>query len=136
MNVNVQPVAPRITLLLATMMALAPALGSPREDLLQDTLKSMLIAFFALTAALVFFWQLRRHNFFLKLHAVVWLPVLLMCYALGSTMWSHAYLGSVEAIRWFIFSVILLLGMNTFSAPTLAHLVLILAISPSRLTAR
>ena len=122
MNVNVQPVAPRITLILAVMMALAPALGSPREDLLQDTLKSMLIAFFALTAALVFFWQLRRHNFFLKLHAVVWLPVLLMCYALGSTMWSHAYLGSVEAIRWFIFSVILLLGMNTFSAPTLAHL--------------
>jgi O-antigen ligase len=122
MNANVQSVPPRIALLLAAMMALTPAMGSPREDLLQDTLKSMLVAFFALAAALVFFWQLRRHNFSLKLHAVVWLPVLLMCYALGSTMWSHAYLGSVEAARWFVFSLILLLGMNTFSAPTMTHL--------------
>ncbi len=110
------------TLLLATMMALVPALGSPREELLQDTLKSMLVALFALAAAMVFFWQLRSRGFFLKLHSVVWLPVLLMLYALGSTMWSHAYLGSVESIRWFIFSLILLLGMNSFTVSRLGFL--------------
>ena len=53
----------------------------------------------------------------------MWLPLALMAYALGSMAWSHTYLGGVEAIRWFIFSLLLWLGVNTLSRerlPTLA----------------
>ena len=44
--------------LLALMMVLVPALGVPGETLLQDTLKSTLVALFALAAALA--WLLLR----------------------------------------------------------------------------
>jgi O-antigen ligase len=109
--------------LFATMMFLAPALGVPHEEMLQDTLKSIVVSFIALAAALLFFWQQRERRTPLRWHAVVWLPLALMAYALGSMVWSHTYLGGVEAIRWFVFSVILWLGVNTLSRdslPTLA----------------
>ena len=109
--------------ILALMMFLAPALGVPNEELLQDTLKSIVVSFAALVAALCFFWNQRNREQALRWHAVVWLPLLLMVYALGSMVWSHTYLAGVEAIRWFIFSVIVWLGLNTLGRerlPTLA----------------
>lgn len=99
----------------AVMMFLAPALGVPHEEMLQDTLKSIIVSFGALGAALMFFWQERGRHKPLRWHAVMWLPLALMAYALGSMAWSHAYLGGVEAIRWFIFSLLLWLGINTLS---------------------
>jgi O-antigen ligase len=104
-----------VVAILALMMLLAPAVGVPNEELLQDTLKSIVVSFGALLAALVFFWELRKRDEPLRWHAIVWLPLLLMAYALGSIAWSHAYLGSVEAIRWFMFSVLVWLGVNTLS---------------------
>ena len=109
--------------ILALMMFLAPALGVPNEEMIQDTLKSIIVSFAALGAALFFFWNQRNRNQALRWHAVVWLPLLLMAYALGSMAWSHTYLGGVEAIRWFIFSILLWLGLNTLDRerlPTLA----------------
>lgn len=99
--------------LLALMMFLAPALGVPNELMLQDTLKSIVVSFTALAAALFFFWNQRNRDTALRWHALVWLPLLLMFYALGSMVWSHTYLAGVEAIRWFIFAVIVWLGLNT-----------------------
>jgi len=96
-------------------MFLAPALGVPHEEMLQDTLKSIVVSFAALGAALLFFWHQRGRNVALRWHGVMWLPLLLMAYALGSMAWSHTYLGGVEAIRWFIFALILWLGLNTFT---------------------
>jgi O-antigen ligase len=104
-----------VVAILALMMLLAPALGAPSEELLQDTLKSIVVSFCALGAALLFFWELRRRTTPLRWHAIVWLPLLLMAYALGSIAWSHTYLASVEAIRWFVFSLIAWLGLNTLS---------------------
>ena len=107
----------------ALMMFFAPALGVPHEEMLQDTLKSIVVSFAALGAALFFFWQQRNRRDGLRWHAVVWLPLLLMAYALGSMAWSHTYLGGVEAIRWFVFSLLVWLGVNTLSRdrlPTLA----------------
>ena len=101
--------------LLALAVFLAPALGVPTEEMLQDTLKSIVVSFAALGAALVFFWHQRRRSDPLRWHAVLWLPLLLMAYALGSMAWSHTYLAGVEAIRWFIFSLLLWLGINTLS---------------------
>jgi hypothetical protein len=109
--------------ILALMMFLAPALGVPNEEMIQDTLKSIIVSFAALGAALFFFWNQRNRNQALRWHGVVWLPLLLMAYALGSMAWSHTYLGGVEAIRWFIFSILLWLGLNTLDRerlPTLA----------------
>ncbi|MBA4262222.1 MAG: hypothetical protein C0443_09465 [Comamonadaceae bacterium] len=108
--------------ILALMMFLAPALGVPHELMLQDTLKSIVVSFAALLAALLFFWKQRKRDTALRWHALVWLPLLLTVYALGSMAWSHTYLAGVEAIRWFIFALIVWLGLNTLARERLATL--------------
>ena len=108
--------------ILALMMFLTPAIGVPNEMMLQDTLKSIVVSFFAVGAGLLFFWQQRNRRDGLRWHAIMWLPLSLMFYALGSMIWSHTYLGGVEAIRWFIFSLILWLGINTFSRQRTSYL--------------
>ena len=99
----------------ALMLFLAPAVGVPNEMMLQDTLKSIVVSFAAVGAGLLFFGQQRNRRDALRWHALMWLPLALMVYALGSMVWSHTYLGGVEAVRWFVFSLIVWLGMNTFS---------------------
>ena len=109
--------------ILALMMFLVPAIGVPNELMLQDTLKSIVTAFAAVSAGLLFFWQQRNRRGGLRWHALMWLPLALMFYALGSMVWSHTFLGGVEAIRWFIFSLILWLGINTFSRQRTPYLI-------------
>ena len=109
-------------LIFALMMFFAPTLGVPHEEMLQDTLKSIVVSFAALGAALIFFWQQRNRRDGLRWHAMVWLPLALMAYALGSMAWSHTYLGGVEAVRWFVFSLLLWLGLNTLSRERLPWL--------------
>lgn len=101
--------------LLALMIFLAPAIGSPYEELLQDTLKSMVVSLTAVSAGLLFFWRQRQRALALRWHAVMWLPLALTGYAALSMAWSHTYLAAVEAIRWFVFSLLLWLGLNTLS---------------------
>ena len=108
--------------ILALMMFVAPGIGVPNELMLQDTLKSMVVTFAAVGAGLIFFWQQRNRRDGLRWHAILWLPLALMVYALGSMVWSHTYLGGVEAVRWFIFSLILWLGLNTLSRQRLPYL--------------
>jgi len=113
----------RAALLLALMMFLAPGLGFPGEEMLQDTLKSIIVSFFALAAAALFLLAQRDRREPLRWHGVLWLPLLLCAYALGSMAWSHRYLGGVEAVRWFVFALIAWLRLNTLSRerlPTLA----------------
>ena len=115
-------------LLLAAVLVLTPAVGYPDEELLQDTLKSMLVALGGLGAALAFFWAQRSADRLIapdspRWHNVVWLPLGLMAFALGSMAWSHTYLAAVEAIRWFIFSLLVWLGLNTFTRSNLPLLV-------------
>lgn len=107
--------SPGVVLLLAAAMALAPAAGVPNELMLQDTLKSILVSFAALLAALLFFWGRRGSADPVRWHPVAWLPLLLTAYALGSMAWSHTYLAAVEAIRWFVFALLLWLALNGFT---------------------
>jgi O-antigen ligase len=107
---------------LGLMMFLLPAVGVPNELMLQDTLKSAIAAFGILGAALLFFWQQRHRTEPLLWHGMVWLPVVLMLYALGSMAWSHTYLAGVEAIRWFLFSLLMWLGLNTLTLGRLPSL--------------
>ena len=117
---NTQP--SRVVMLLAAMMLLVPALGAYSVELVQDTFKSILVAFFALTAALLWVWQVHTHRTPLRLHALLGWPIALMLYALLSMLWSHAFLGGVEAIRWFVFGLVMLLGMNTLTLRNMVHL--------------
>ncbi len=110
-------------IILALMMFLAPSIGVPNELMLQDTLKSIVVSFAAVGAGLLFFWQQRNRRDGLRWHAIMWLPLALMFYALGSMVWSHTFLGGVEAIRWFIFSLILWLGINTLSRQRIPYLI-------------
>ena len=65
-------------ILLALALLLAPALGVPREEMLQDTLKSIVVAGCALVAALLFFWRQRHRQDPLRWHALMGLPLALM----------------------------------------------------------
>lgn len=105
----------RTVVLLAVMAALVPAVGSPGPELLQDSLKSMGVAFFALGAALHFVLTHRRSDAPLRWHPVLWGPLALMAWALGSMAWSHTYLGGVEAIRWALFALLVWLGLQAFT---------------------
>jgi O-antigen ligase len=109
-------------LLLGLMLVLAPAIGVPGEFMLQDTLKSAIVSLFTLAAALLFLRGQRARHEPLRWHGVLWLPLALMAYALGSMRWSHPYLGAVEAVRWFVFALIAWLGLNTFSRERLPWL--------------
>ena len=107
---------------LAATMLLAPALGVTSLAMLQDTLKSAIVAFGALAAALLFLHAQRGRTAPLHWHAGLALPLLLLAYALGSMLWSHAYLAGVEAVRWFLFALIAWLGLNTFTRERLPWL--------------
>lgn len=109
-------------LILSLMMFFAPALGVPNEEMLQDTLKSIVVSFATLMALLLFFWGQRNRRDALRWHFIVLLPVMLMLYGLGSMVWAHTYLAGVETIRWFIFVLIVWLGLNTFSRDRLIWL--------------
>jgi O-antigen ligase len=108
--------------LLALMMFLAPGLGFPGEEMLQDTLKSIIVSFFALIAAGLFLLAQRKRTEPLRWHGVLWLPLMLCAYALGSMAWSHAYLAGVETVRWFVFAVMAWLGLNTLTRERLSVL--------------
>ncbi len=110
-------------IILALMMFLTPAIGVPNELMLQDTLKSIVVAFATVGAGLLFFWQQRNRRDALRWHGLMWLPLALMFYALGSMVWSHTFLGGVEAIRWFLFSLMLWLGINTLSRERTPYLI-------------
>jgi O-antigen ligase len=99
-------------IILAAMFFFTPTLGVPNELMLQDTLKSIIVCFMTLGAALILFWSQRNRREAFRWHAVIWLPVMLCAYALGSMVWSHTYLAGVEAIRWFIFALIIWLTLN------------------------
>lgn len=112
----------RVAGLLALMLFLAPAAGVPSELMLQDTLKSIIVALGTLAAALLLLLQVRGRREPLRWHGLVWLPLLLMAHALGSMAWSHPYLGGVEAVRWFLFALLLWLALNTFTREALPGL--------------
>lgn len=98
-----------VSWILAGMLALLPVAGMPSELVLQDTLKSALLA--AATLAATWAW-LRARPAIQHWHGLVALPALLMLYALGSMAWSHTYLAGVEAARWAVLGLLLWLGLQ------------------------
>ncbi len=112
----------RVVLVLAAMLLLVPAVGVPGELLLQDTLKSALVSFAALGAALLLCREQLREPQALYWHPLLWLPLLLLAWALGSMAWSHTYLAAVEAVRWFVFALLLGLGLQVLQRSSLSML--------------
>lgn len=93
-----------IGLLLGLMLFLTPAIGVPGQEMLQDTLKSMIVGSFVLVAAFTSLWQRNDHE--LRWHGVIVLPAMLAAYAIFSMAWSHAYLAGIEAMRWILFCLL------------------------------
>jgi O-antigen ligase len=108
--------------ILALMMFLLPAMGVSSNLMLQDTLKSGVTAFGVLLAAISFFWQRRNPVDPLLWHPALCLPIAMMLYAIGSMVWSHTYLAGVEAVRWFVFSLLMWLALNTLTPLILPRL--------------
>lgn len=102
-------------IILTLMIFFTPALGVPHELMLQDTLKSIIVSFLTLFATFLFFWRQRNRRDALRWHFVMWLPIMLCAYALGSMAWAHTYLAGVEAVRWFIAALIVWLVLNVFT---------------------
>ena len=111
-------------LAISLTILMAPAMGVPSEEMLQDTLKSIIISLGTITAVLALLWNVRNKNCQTVWHPVNWLPVGLVFYAAGSMIWSHRYLAGVEVVRWFIFSLIVWLGSNEFKSDKLPKLFL------------
>ncbi len=119
-NALAAPAPPRASqLLVAATLFLLPAIGFPGLAMVPDTLKSAVLAFGVLLAGMVFFWQHRRRHAPLHWHGLMWLPLALMAYALGSMLWSHAYLAGAEAIRWCVLGLLMWLALNTVNRSTL-----------------
>ena len=98
---------------LVALLFLLPAIGMPSERLVQDTLKSAIASLGILGATTAYIFRLyRQHNAGTKLHGVLWLPLVLFAYAIGSCFWSHTYLASVEAVRWFVLGLFLWIAIN------------------------
>lgn len=102
-------------LLLSLLFFLAPASGVPSDELLQDTWKSALVAIFVFASAISLLLEKyrRKEQFFVPF--VFWIFAALGVYALASMVWSHAYLGGVEAIRWFVLALLLWVGANNLT---------------------
>ncbi|MES2783959.1 MAG: O-antigen ligase family protein [Pseudomonadota bacterium] len=107
---------------LAATIFLAPSLGARDELMLQDTLKSIVVAWGAIAAGMACLWAFARSRAVPRWHPAMWLPLMLMAYAAGSTVWSHTYLASVEAIRWFLFALIVFVSINSLTIDRLAWL--------------
>lgn len=99
--------------ILAAMVFLIPAVGVPNEYMLQDTLKSAIAAFGILLAGLGLLWNRYRYPRPICWHWILILPTSLCLYALGSMGWSHSYLAGVEAIRWGLLGLLLLVCHNS-----------------------
>ena len=99
-------------MLFCLMFLFAPAFGAMNEELLQDTLKSAVVSLMTMVAGLAYLGINKSQTRQFLWHPVVWLPLSMAIYALGSMVWSHTYLGGVETLRWLILSLILWLGMN------------------------
>lgn len=100
---------------LGLMMLLVPALGVPSELMLQDTLKSMVVALMSL--ALLGWYAWRAAPQFLSVwagHPLLLFPAVVALYALGSALWAtNTYLAMVEAVRWTLLAVLAWLGLQT-----------------------
>ncbi|NBX20050.1 MAG: O-antigen ligase family protein [Betaproteobacteria bacterium] len=113
-----RPLAPASSRLaarnLAVTLALVPMAGTPGEWVLQDTLKSTLLALGVLCAAIAWGWMALRGEDAprFRLHGILLFPAVLCAYALGSMGWSHTYLAGVEACRWALLGVLLWVALQ------------------------
>lgn len=103
-----------ISIVLATMLVLLPAIGSSTENLLQDTLKSIIVSIFTLTAA-VYLVRNKEHTKEASIHPIAWAPAILAFSALLSMLWSHTYLAGVEFSRWIILGILFIVGSKSIN---------------------
>lgn len=109
------------TWILAVTLAVVPISGIPGEWVLQDTLKSALLAIGVLCAAIAYGWTSRSsaETPRLRIHGLLLFPALLCVYALFSMAWSHTYLAGVEACRWAMLGLLLWVALQVMHKETI-----------------
>ncbi|NBW49794.1 MAG: O-antigen ligase domain-containing protein [Betaproteobacteria bacterium] len=107
--------------ILALTLALVPIAGIPGEWVLQDTLKSTLLAIGVLCAAIAYGWTSLRstETARLRVHGLLLFPAVLCVYALASMAWSHSYLAGVEACRWAMLGLLLWVALQLMHKETI-----------------
>ncbi len=113
--------SPAAAWILAVTLAVVPMSGIPGEWVLQDTLKSALLAFGVIGAALAFVCSKlqTQETGAIRVHGLLLFPAVLSAYALGSMAWSHSYLAGVEACRWALLGLLLWLTLQILNRKTL-----------------
>ena len=127
----VSSLRPTAITVLALTFLLMPAIGSWQDTLVQDTLKSAVLAIGTLLAMVLWAahagqptaappstaapeWgalpQWGRSSW--QWHPVLLLPIALMGYALFSMGWGHRYLAATAAARWCIVGLVMWLALN------------------------
>jgi O-antigen ligase len=106
---------------LMTLAVLLPIAGIPGEWVLQDTLKSTLLAAGVLLAVAAWWLAQRRaldHGATptWTWHGLLALPLVLMVCALVAMGWSHTYLAGVEAARWALLGLCFWVALQTLQA--------------------
>lgn len=120
-----------IAVLAATLLVM-PVAGIPGEWVLQDTLKSTLLAMGTLLAALMALVVVLKQSVkanralptpALRWHGLLAFPLVLCAYALGSMVWSHTYLAAAEVCRWALLGVLMALCLQTLRRASIPLLV-------------
>ena len=94
-----------------------PAVGAPTFYILQDTLKSVISCLGALAIGVSL-----THKKSVYIPTLSMFPALLFLYALFSAIWSHTYLGLIEASRWFVLTIILVGAYNFYDTKDIPRL--------------
>lgn len=105
---------------LAASFLLATTMGSPVEEVLQDTLKSSILAIGVLLSLCVFFWTRRQTP--VRIPPALVLPGLLFVHAVCSVGWAHPYLACAEAARWLLVAALVLIASNCLNRKTLPRI--------------
>ena len=104
--------------LFALTLLLVPTLGALHDTLIQDTLKSALLAIGTLlTTALLLAHRaalpdLAPHRIAPQWHPAFLIPMALAAYALFSMAWSHTYLAATAAARWCVVGLLMWIAMR------------------------
>lgn len=110
--------------ILALMLFLAPAIGVPHNEVIQETLKSALVSVMVPLAALAFFWSRRHAAGTLAWQPVTALPLLLAACALGGAALGGGYFALAEAARWLLVALLVWVGAHAFTRGQLPRLAL------------
>lgn len=87
-------------------------IATPQQLFFADTIKSVAAALIIQISLLIWLWTSRK-NPKISWNFLFFAPLALAIFAIASTTWSPAHTALIEAGRWFLFSLALIVGYNS-----------------------